>query len=100
MMEIAQYISGIQGARILAGDLNVTSWSPFFKDWLRESGLHDSRLGFGVQATWPTTSPLFLIPLDHVLVSPDIQVMQRQVGADVGSDHRPVLIDFTFKSGQ
>ncbi len=100
MTEIAQYISGIQGARILAGDLNVTSWSPFFKEWLGESGLHDSRLGFGVQATWPTTNPVFLIPLDHVLVSPDIQVIQRQVGANVGSDHHPVLMDFTLKGRQ
>jgi len=100
MMEIARYVTGIQGSRILAGDLNMTSWSPFFQDWMRTSGLRDSRQGFGVQATWPTTNPLLLIPLDHVLVSPDIQVVHRQIGSEVGSDHRPVLMDFTFKNGQ
>jgi endonuclease/exonuclease/phosphatase (EEP) superfamily protein YafD len=28
-----------------------------------------------------------------VLISPEIEVRERTVGPDIGSDHRPVIID-------
>jgi endonuclease/exonuclease/phosphatase (EEP) superfamily protein YafD len=78
---------------ILAGDLNVTSWSPFFGDLLRDANLRDSRQGRGVQPSWVSRIPLTNLPLDHILVSPGIVVRERSVGPDLGSDHRPVVAD-------
>ncbi len=79
---------------IVAGDLNITSYSPFFHDLLREANLRDSRQGFGVQASWSPRIPLlFSIPIDHCLVSPSLEVIDRRVGPKLGSDHRPVIID-------
>lgn len=78
---------------ILAGDLNVTSWSPYFTDLLREAGLCDSRQGFGVQFSWVSRLPLTHLPIDHVLVSPEIHVTARKVGPHLGSDHRPIVAD-------
>lgn len=82
---------------VLAGDLNTTSWSPAFADLLESSGLRDTRLGCGVQPSWPTTSPLIRIPIDHVLVSPDVTLQDRRLGDPIGSDHRPVILDFSVE---
>lgn len=78
---------------ILAGDLNVTSWSPFFTELLRTANLRDSRQGRGIQPSWVSRIPLTHLPIDHILVSPGIVVQQRRVGPDLGSDHRPVVAE-------
>jgi endonuclease/exonuclease/phosphatase (EEP) superfamily protein YafD len=78
---------------IVGGDLNVTSWSPYFSDLLREANLRDSRQGRGVQPSWASRIPLTDLPIDHVLVSPGIAVGNRTVGPHMGSDHRPVVAD-------
>lgn len=41
----------------------------------------------------PKGCPIPLIPIDHFLLSPDVKVVSREVGPEVGSDHRPVTID-------
>lgn len=79
---------------LLLGDLNVTPWSPYFRRLLRESGLEDSSQGRGVQPTWPSFLPLFLIPIDHCLYSPGIAIVRKEVGPALGSDHYPVIVDF------
>lgn len=78
--------------RVVLGDLNSASSSPMFRDFLSETGLSDSRLGFGWQPTWPTGSRLLRIPIDHVLVEPSLIVLDREVGPDIGSDHLPVRV--------
>ena len=75
---------------ILAGDLNATPWCFGFRRLVATSGLRDSAVGRGIQATWNAHRPVPRIPIDHVLVSPDILVLSREVGRDVGSDHLPV----------
>lgn len=79
--------------RIVAGDLNVTPWSPVFEDALERGGLRDAGLGFGLTPTWFSRAPTFGLKLDHVLVSERVRVVEHRVGADVGSDHYPVLVD-------
>lgn len=85
------------GAVMLFGDLNTSPWSPYFQDLLSASGLRDSRQGFGIQATWPVAFPPARIPIDHCLVSPEIAVHERHIGPDVGSDHLPVIVDFSLQ---
>lgn len=96
---------------IIVGDLNSTPWSLPFKKLLRESGLKDSQVGFGVQPSWPVFFaplgmpaykpnfvPLVGIPIDHVLVSPRVEVLDRKVGPNVWSDHMPVVVELTLKN--
>jgi endonuclease/exonuclease/phosphatase (EEP) superfamily protein YafD len=85
---------------MLAGDLNTSSWSPFFKDLLRGTSLRDSRVGFGLQNTWPSNRPHLLTQIDHVLVSDEIEIHSRRVGPFTGSDHYPVLLDFSIAASQ
>lgn len=90
---IAESVRDTRGPIAVMGDLNTTSWSPHFADMLQASGLRDSRRGFGIQPSWTGNVPLMAIPIDHVLVSPDIAVRNRRIGPDIGSDHLPVIID-------
>ncbi len=92
---LARFISSQPGATILLGDLNATPWSPFFRDLLAKTGLRDSRKGYGLQPTWPVGFPPLWIPIDHCLVSSNVVVHHREIGPDIGSDHYPVLIDFS-----
>jgi endonuclease/exonuclease/phosphatase (EEP) superfamily protein YafD len=41
----------------------------------------------------------FALPIDHTLVSPGVRVVQREVGPDLGSDHRPVTTTIEFSHG-
>ena len=81
---------------LLIGDLNTTPWSPYFTKLVRESRLKNSMKGFGHQPTWPRNHFFLRIPLDHVLHSPEITIRNRMVGGDVGSDHFPVIVDFSI----
>lgn len=79
---------------VLSGDLNTTSWSDHFTDLCKQSNLRDSRQGFGVQVSWPVQLFVLSIPIDHVLVSEDLEVKARSICRSVGSDHYPVLVEF------
>ena len=79
---------------MILGDFNATPWSPPFRHLVEASGLCDSRAGFGLQTSWiPELSRVLQIPIDHALVSCGIGVRDRRIERDVGSDHRPVVID-------
>ncbi len=94
--QIAHLAAERAGAVMVLGDMNTTSWSPFFQDLLDVSGLVDSRRGFGVEATWPSLLWPLRIPIDHCLASPEVSILKRRVGPAVGSDHRPIVVDFAF----
>jgi endonuclease/exonuclease/phosphatase (EEP) superfamily protein YafD len=95
--DMANFCGRATGPLVIAGDLNMTERSPGFRTLLRDGRLHDSRLGFGVHATWPVQLPMFLIPLDHCLVSREVAVLDRRVGPAVGSDHYPVVVDLALR---
>ncbi|MCF7818130.1 MAG: endonuclease/exonuclease/phosphatase family protein [Kiritimatiellales bacterium] len=80
---------------LLMGDLNTSPWSSYFAQLLRDSGLKNSMKGFGFQPSWPANMPLLRIPLDHALHSPEIKIRNRMVGGNIGSDHFPVIVDFS-----
>ena len=82
---------------ILIGDLNVSPWSAHFARLLKESGLKNSMKGFGFQPSWPSSSRFLRIPIDHLLHSPEILIHRRAVGGDIGSDHFPLMVDFTIR---
>ena len=81
---------------LLIGDLNTTPWNHHFRRLLATTGLIDSSRGRGVQPTWPNFTFLLRLPIDHVLHSPSITVHDKTIGSDVGSDHFPVVVDFSL----
>ncbi len=107
--EIGQYIKSLSTPVILVGDLNTTMWSSYYKRFIQTTRLVNARKGFGVLPSWPTTTsyspysrlPNFLswllsIPIDHCLISPEIKVVNTRTGANVNSDHRPLITDLVI----
>ncbi|MEX2174034.1 MAG: endonuclease/exonuclease/phosphatase family protein [Pirellulaceae bacterium] len=85
---------------VVAGDLNLTRFSPYFHDLLEQGDLADSRQGFGIQASWTPRLPVLTIAIDHCLISPRIAVLDRRVGSYFGSDHRPVIVHLQLSSAE
>ncbi|MEO7993794.1 MAG: endonuclease/exonuclease/phosphatase family protein [bacterium] len=96
--ELAPLISARTTPTLLIGDLNLTSDSGVFGRFLKQTGLHDSRAGYGIQASWPKWVPLAKIAIDHCLISPEIVIVDRHLGPDIGSDHRPLIVDLAISS--
>lgn len=82
---------------VIAGDFNITPWSNDFRSLLKVGQLTDSRVGFGIQGTWPSCLPLLSIPIDHVLTSPGITVKDRRVVHIEGSDHCGVVAELLIR---
>jgi endonuclease/exonuclease/phosphatase (EEP) superfamily protein YafD len=87
----AAFALGDAAPRVVVGDLNAVTWSPLMGEAAR-AGLVEA--GLGPQATWsPGRLPLILgLPIDHAFAGGGAQAYAR-IGADVGSDHRPLVID-------
>ena len=92
--QLPMAIADLPHDTLVIGDLNATPWSFPFRRLLVESELKDSSVGFGLQPTWPTFLKWMAIPIDHCLHTPGIRIVNREVGAEVGSDHWPLLVDF------
>ena len=93
---LSQLVREQKNPVLLIGDLNASPWSAHFTRLLKDSGLKNSMKHFGFQPSWPVGSRLLRIPIDHMLHSPEIVVHNRVVGSDVGSDHLPVVVDFSL----
>ncbi len=93
MPALARQVCQTPGPVIVAGDLNAGPWSLPYRNLIRETGLISARQGLGILGSWPSFFGPLRIPLDHLLVSADIQVVRCWIGPGLGSDHRPVLTD-------
>ena len=83
----------------IAGDFNLTPYSPHFTDWLSDTGLRDGRAGRRPGLTWPTFLPLLGIPIDHCIVSPNVRVAAFRRLPAFGSDHYPIVVEL-FMEGE
>ena len=73
---------------ILSGDLNSTP-DQWFYGQLAQGLQAAGRLGGIAAPSWPATRPL--VRIDHVLVSPEWEVLEGAVPPIGLSDHRPVI---------
>ena len=96
LADVARLSRDAEGPKVVLGDLNTTCWSPQFADLLEVGKLRDSEVGFGYQPTWPDWLPVLVLPIDHLLHSPDVRVIDRRIGPSIASDHRPVIVDVTL----
>jgi endonuclease/exonuclease/phosphatase (EEP) superfamily protein YafD len=94
--ELAERVAAISGPLAIAGDFNITPYSPLFSEWLTATGLSDSRRGRTLSPSWPTYLPLLGIPIDHCVVNEKIRVISHRRLPAFGSDHYPILAELAI----
>jgi len=90
--------AGIDGPVVVAGDFNVTPYSPFYTDWLAATGLTDTRLHRTLSASWPAVLPIFFgIPIDHVAVSDEFAILGHRRLPNFDSDHYGIVAELALR---
>lgn len=92
-MALQAVIEDLDGPVVVAGDFNSVSSARIGKQVRRDLGLHPAPAFPG---TWPSPLPPPLgVTIDHVYASDDLAFVSRRLGRANGSDHRPVVVEFT-----
>ena len=95
-MALQAVVEGLDGPVVVAGDFNSVSSARIGKQVRRDLGLHPAP---GFPGTWPAPIPAPLgVTIDQVYASPDLAFVSRRLGRANGSDHRPVVTEFTRAS--
>ncbi|MEC9373377.1 MAG: endonuclease/exonuclease/phosphatase family protein [Planctomycetota bacterium] len=82
---------------IAAGDFNSTPAGRLHRLFHRTSGLRTRGSVFG-DGTWPAwASPTVALPIDRVWASGGIGLGPVQVGPQMQSDHRPILVELRLR---
>jgi endonuclease/exonuclease/phosphatase (EEP) superfamily protein YafD len=92
---LRQIVAGLNGPVLLAGDFNTTDDSPIFREhW---GGFADafSSCGWGFGYTYLNNHTQ--IRIDHVLVGSGAAAVSFGRGPDIGSPHRPLVVDVTIR---
>ncbi|MGH9841000.1 MAG: endonuclease/exonuclease/phosphatase family protein [Blastocatellia bacterium] len=97
----AEHLESLPSPKICIGDLNTSLWSPYYRDFAKQTRLKNVRKGFGLLPTWPTFLRFrwLMIPIDHCLVSDDIRVLDAKAGDHIHSDHLPLLVTLEIPYG-
>lgn len=77
---------------ILIGDFNLTPWSPKFQR-LPGNRAGDPRF----IRTWPVAWGALGIPIDHIMISENLDLVETRVLPPTGSDHRAILAKIRLK---
>ncbi len=79
-------------ALIVAGDFNMTPWSPAYRSLRHGSFLHSATR---FARTWPAPAPF--MPLDHILYRGQVRIVNAEAWlggpARSASDHLPVVVE-------
>lgn len=89
--------SAHDGPAIIITDLNITPTSPDYHQFIDDLQWPDPRREFGIGSTFPAGpfNPLG-IAIDHVFASPDLRVVDYELGDGGGSDHRSLVARVEF----
>ncbi len=106
LQAIGNYLKNTKESIVLLGDFNLTPWSPYYRELISNTALHNTRLGFGILPTWirPATHvkyptwllPIVNIPIDHIFVSKDLKVVRTYTGDNGNSDHAPLISELAI----
>lgn len=91
------WVAGQDGPTIIVGDFNATPWSFPFRRLMSSTDMSNSARGFGLDLSYPAdANPLLRVPIDHLLYSDELAVVDRRLGPAMGSDHFPLTVDLAL----
>lgn len=92
-MALQAVAEDLNGPVVVAGDFNSVSSARIGRQMKRDLGLHPAT---GFPGTWPAPLPAPLgVTIDQVYASAGLAFVSRRLGRSTGSDHRPVVTEFT-----
>lgn len=92
----ASWVLAAETPVAVIGDFNATRWSHPIREFLSMTQLSDAEDGRGFHPTWPVGSPIQIV-IDRTFSSPELVVTSRELGPDLGSDHRPQEVSFAWR---
>lgn len=96
---LAKAVLSQSGPVIVVGDLNSSLTSPRYKKLIQQTGLVNARQGKGIYPTWWPYVPMgriLGIPIDHVLISSDLDAVNFATLAQTGADHLPIFAEIAY----
>ena len=82
---------------ILMGDLNMSTTSKRFTNFLKDTNLYTYASYKYPTFTWPAFISSYLgIQIDHVLFSENFKMIRKKTTNHFGSDHRALIVDLAF----
>lgn len=90
-------VNNINTNLILLGDLNMTSSSKRFTNFLKDTNLYTYSSFKNITSTWPTYLPNYLgIQIDHVLFTKNFRLISKKIANNFGSDHRALIVELAY----
>jgi endonuclease/exonuclease/phosphatase (EEP) superfamily protein YafD len=97
LRDLAREAKACRSGCVIVGDLNISTWTRQFRDFISTSGMQDCARGHGLLPTWPAQlwKPL-RIRIDHCVAGNDVHVIRSATGGAAGSDHLPTISDLAL----
>ncbi len=94
---LAQRVNDAGRPVVVAGDFNVTPFSPYYTEWLDATKLTDTRYDRNLTPSWPAFLPIIAIPIDHCAVSDEFRIISQRRLPAFGSDHYAILAELALR---
>lgn len=100
--QLGEALGTLTGSAILAGDFNATGWTVSAQRVAEAGGLTPVP---SIGVSWlllelpKALRPWIGLPIDHVMIKGNVSVHSALGQDDAGSDHLPVLVEFSLLTG-
>jgi endonuclease/exonuclease/phosphatase (EEP) superfamily protein YafD len=94
-VKLTEYVAGLKGPVVLAGDFNMLSESPTFRRFFSrfDDAFESNGWGYG----YTHYSRVSQLRLDQVLFTPQVDCAGIEIGPDCRTAHRPVVVDLVVR---
>jgi endonuclease/exonuclease/phosphatase (EEP) superfamily protein YafD len=97
LRELVRVLGRFEDPLVMLGDMNCSPYSPYYNDFVEDSGLAPVRAGWLAPITWHGQWPLVFTSIDQAFTSPSVHTVDKTTGPRIGSDHHPIIHRFVVR---